>query len=263
MSIVKAYIVPHPPLAVPEVGRGKEKAIQRTLDNYDAIAREIKELKPDTIVLSSPHAPAFRDYFYIPDAEVLKGDFGMFGAPHVQLNTPCDQTFVRTLSQKATEASFRAGSAGASDSRLDHGSMVPLYFIKRRYDDFALVQVALSGLSNKDHYTMGTLIKDTADALGRKVVYIASGDLSHKLTHDGPYGYHKSGPVFDETLTSLMQKKDLRGFLNLDRKLVHEAAQCGLGSFIMMAGAVGGKTETSELMSYEGPFGVGYAIARY
>ncbi|MFP4078592.1 MAG: AmmeMemoRadiSam system protein A, partial [Candidatus Izemoplasmataceae bacterium] len=38
---------------------------------------------------------------------------------------------------------------------------------------------------------------------------------------------------------------------------------CGLGSFIMMVGAIGGSSETSELLSYEEPFGVGYAIARY
>ncbi|MFW5913510.1 MAG: AmmeMemoRadiSam system protein A [Bacillota bacterium] len=263
MSIIKAYIVPHPPLAVPEVGRGKEKTIQNTLDNYQRIAQEIKTLKPDTIVLSSPHAPSYRDYFHITDTDTLRGDLAMFGAPQVQLNTPCDRTFIQALEQKASEATFKAGTKGARGATLDHGSMVPLYYIMHEYDDFSLVRVSPSGLSNDDHYTMGTLIKKTADALDRKVVYVASGDLSHKLTHEGPYGYHESGPAFDKTLTSLMQKKDLRGFLSIDQRLSHEAAQCGLGSFIMMAGAIGGKSEDSELMSYEGPFGVGYAIARY
>src|SRR5699024_9381087 len=41
------------------------------------------------------------------------------------------------------------------------------------------------------------------------------------------------------------------------------AAECGLGSFIIMAGALDGKKIRSELLSYEGPFGVGYVLASF
>ncbi len=35
MSILAAIAVPHPPLIIPEVGMGKEKQIQSTVDSYN------------------------------------------------------------------------------------------------------------------------------------------------------------------------------------------------------------------------------------
>ena len=53
MGIVAAYAVPHPPLAMPEVGRGQERAIQDTLDAYREVARRIAAHAPETIVAVS------------------------------------------------------------------------------------------------------------------------------------------------------------------------------------------------------------------
>jgi hypothetical protein len=41
------------------------------------------------------------------------------------------------------------------------------------------------------------------------------------------------------------------------------AAACGTGSFQIMAGALDGVSVKPELLSYEGPFGVGYAVAAF
>ena len=54
--IVKAVMVPHPPIAVREVGRGEEKKIQKTLDAYEQAMQEVADAAPDTIIISSPHA---------------------------------------------------------------------------------------------------------------------------------------------------------------------------------------------------------------
>ncbi|MBO4367172.1 MAG: AmmeMemoRadiSam system protein A, partial [Clostridia bacterium] len=56
MSIISAYMVPHPPLILPEVGRGGEKQIQLTSDSYTRAAREIAGQEPETIIITSPHA---------------------------------------------------------------------------------------------------------------------------------------------------------------------------------------------------------------
>ena len=55
MSIVGAFMVPHPPLIVPAVGKGEEKVIAATIAAYRETARRIAALRPQTIVLSSPH----------------------------------------------------------------------------------------------------------------------------------------------------------------------------------------------------------------
>ena len=57
MSIISGYMVPHPPIAVHEIGRGEEKKIQDTLDAYDAVAKDIARLRPETIIII--HVPFF------------------------------------------------------------------------------------------------------------------------------------------------------------------------------------------------------------
>ena len=54
MGILAAYMVPHPPMIVPQVGRGSEKQIEKTIRAYEKVAAEITELRPETIILSSP-----------------------------------------------------------------------------------------------------------------------------------------------------------------------------------------------------------------
>ncbi len=66
MSILSAYIVPHPPLIVPEVGRGGEKQIEKTRASYARVADEILRLDPETVVITSPHAVMYRDWFHLP-----------------------------------------------------------------------------------------------------------------------------------------------------------------------------------------------------
>ena len=53
MPIIAAFAVAHPPLAIPEVGRGQEKGIPATIAGYEAMAERIAELRPETIVLSA------------------------------------------------------------------------------------------------------------------------------------------------------------------------------------------------------------------
>ena len=53
MAIVGSFLVPHPPLIIPEVGRGEERQIQKTIDAYKEVASRIAKLKPDTIIISS------------------------------------------------------------------------------------------------------------------------------------------------------------------------------------------------------------------
>ncbi len=94
---------------------------------------------------------------------------------------------------------------------------------------------------------------------------VASGDVSHKLKEDGPYGFAPEGPEFDRIVTELFAHGDLEGLFGLDAALCDGAAECGLRSFQIMAGALEatGEPFASELLSYEGPFGVGYAVAAF
>lgn len=263
MPIVGAFIVPHPPLIVPEVGKGEEKKIMATVNSYREVAKRIAELKPETIVLTSPHSIMYSDYFHISPGKSAKGDLRRFGAAGVKLQVEYDEDFVEALEAAAEKAGIEAGTLGEKDPNLDHGTLVPLYFINEFLADYKLVRIGLSGLSVADHYGLGRAVARTAEKLNRRVVFVASGDLSHKLKEDGPYGFSEEGVRFDREVTEAMKEGDFLRFLEFTPDFCEAAAECGLRSFIIMAGALSGKAVKSELLSYEGTFGVGYAVCAF
>lgn len=264
MSIAGAAVVPHPPIILPEIGRGEEHKIDATTEGYMKVAEFIRSVGPQTIVLTSPHSVLYADYFHVSPGEGASGDFSRFGVPGVRVEAKYDTKFVDALGAAAKEAGFPAGMLGQRDPTLtsDHGTMVPLYFLaKAGVTDVRIVRIGLSGLDPDMHYELGKLIQRTADKLRTKTFILASGDLSHKLKEDGPYGFAKEGPVLDAQITEILKSADFLSLMNLSPELRSSAAECGVGSFEIMAGALDGLAVEPKLLSYEGPFGVGYATA--
>ena len=141
--------------------------------------------------------------------------------------------------------------------------MVPMYFINKFTSNFKLLPIAFGMLPYEDLYSFGKLIKESAEALNKRVIVIASGDFSHKLTPDAPAGYTPQGKVFDEKLVAILRDFDIAALSNLDSRLIERAGECGLRSIWIMAGALDGYNVKSEVYSYVGPFGVGFCVARF
>ena len=263
MGIVGAVVVPHPPLIMPEVGRGGEKKIQATIDAYREAMRRMAALAPDTVVISSPHATMYADYFHISPRDHAEGDFGDFRVPGLRLSADYDTELVQTISRLLPTAGVDGGTGAERMPKLDHGTMVPLRFVQEAMPDVKIVRVGLSGLSPRTHYRFGECVAQAAELLRRRVVYVASGDLSHKLKADGPYGFAAEGPVFDKACMAALAAGDFLRLLSIDAELAEGAAECGLRSFWMMAGALDRRRVESEQLSYEGPFGVGYGVVSF
>lgn len=151
-----------------------------------------------------------------------------------------------------------------SSPHPDWGFNVPLHFLAKDLKSKQIKPFLTDFESPVVHFERG---KKIAAALPKneQVAWIASGDMSHKLSKDGPYGLHPSGPEFDKKFIELLKSKDVAGILHLDERLVEEAGECGLRSFSMLLGALeASKINWSpEILSYEGPFGVGYLVANF
>ncbi|MCD2434538.1 AmmeMemoRadiSam system protein A [Acidaminococcus sp. NSJ-142] len=265
MPILAAFAVPHPPIILPEVGRGEEKKIQKTIDAYETVMAQAAQLQPDTLIITSPHAELYLDYFHITPDATGSGNFAAFRAPQVTVQVTYDQQLAKEISRQAEARGVPAGPLGARQAELDHGTLIPLYFYRQHgsLDQVKIVRIGLSGLPAKAHYALGQAIAAAVNHLGRRAVYIASGDLSHKLLAEGPYGFAQEGPVFDQSCTEALGKGDFLTLLSLDHHLCERAAECGLRSFWIMAGALDGLAVKSQLLSHEGPFGVGYGVASF
>ena len=263
MSVIGAIMVPHPPIILPEVGRGEEKKIAASDSAYRKAAELVAELKPDTVIVSSPHSVMYADYFHISPGRSAKGDMGQFRAPQLRFQVRYDDEFTKELSKQAERESFPAGTLGERKAELDHGTMIPLYYIDKYYTDYKLVRIGLSGLPLADHYRLGRMIQQTADKLERRVLFVGSGDLSHKLLAEGPYGFTPEGPAYDERIMDVMGRAAFDELLDFEEVFCEKAAECGHRSFCMMAGALDGKSLETERLSHEGTFGVGYGICTY
>ena len=136
MSILAAVVVPHPPIILPEVGRGEEEKISATTKAYQEVMRRVVELNPDTIVITSPHSIMYNDYFHISPGESARGDMSQFRAPQVDLTINYDTEFVKRLSELAASENVPAGTMGERSAKLDHGTMLPLRFLEQAGLDF-------------------------------------------------------------------------------------------------------------------------------
>lgn len=261
MPIKASFMVPHPPLIIPEIGKGNEKQITKTINSYESVAQQIASIAPETIIISNPHAPYYSDYFYISSPKTIEGSFKNFGAKDVSFTEQIDEELVEEIEKCAKEYNFPAGIT--KEVELDHGSMVPLYFIKRKLPKCKIVIVGLSTLPLIDNYKMGMIINEAVNKLDRKVVFVASGDLSHKLQEYGPYGFVKEGPIYDKRIMDVCSNARFNELLEFDEEFLDTVAQCGHRSFTIMAGTMDGLGVNAKEYSHEDITGVGYGICSF
>ena len=262
MPIIASFAVPHPPLIIPDVGKGSEKQIPKTIKSYEEIAKQIAEIEPETIIISSPHTIAFRDYFYLSTKTTMKGSFASFGASNVSFEETIDLELVKEIEKLSLKESFPAGTVD-KEVELDHGTMVPLYFIRKYLKDFKIIVVGLSGLSLENHYHLGEIIAQAVKNTNRRAVFVASGDLSHTLQSYGPYGFNENAPYYEKRIIGTMSNANFKELLTYDAKLLDEAAECGHPSFTIMGGIWSHNKVYPKFFSHEDITGVGYGLWSY
>lgn len=252
---MRGCVTPHPPLLVPQIGGENIETVQSTVAAMRQLAADAGV--PETIVLISPHTPGFTDAHTVKTEPTLRGDFAGFRAPEVGTEIENDLPLVEAmLSMAETEGVLLEP---VESSVLDHGVLVPLHFLHAR----KLVSLSIVN-DYPAHRALGRLVRRCAEQLGRDVLFVASGDLSHRLIPSAPAGYDPRGAEFDGRVAELLAKADFDGLLEIDRTVRSGAGECGLRSLIALGGFLGDDAgRAPRVYSYEGPFGVGYLVAGF
>ncbi|MDF1497839.1 MAG: AmmeMemoRadiSam system protein B [Patescibacteria group bacterium] len=256
-----ALICPHPPILIPSIGKEYFSTIKSTTKAMNELGNEIRKKEIDTIVVVSPHGPVQMDAMSISSDEFLEGDFLQFrDSTSIKIQNNLD-----LVSNIKKISKIRKIPTEIIDDNipLDHGVMVPLYFLKKHNPKIKVVSIAFSYLDREKHFEFGEAVFEAIENINENIALVASGDLSHRLTVDAPSGYSLEGRKFDELLIELLEKNKVDEILNLDSGLVEEAGECGLRSIIILLGALSNLEYKFEKLSYEGPFGVGYLVGRF
>ncbi len=267
-GVALCALSPHPPLIVPEVGGRDIKAVEKTVGAMKRLGAAVAQTAPDVIVVISPHAPLLEDAVAVLSDDPLTGDFAQFGAPEVSHAFPNDLELAHRIAECAAEAGITTLTFGARERRayhvpegLDHGVLVPMHYVAGAGVRPPIVATGMSLLPRDDLYAFGIAIAAAACDLGRRACVIASGDMSHKLAPRTQEALDPWGRRFDERIVELLAAGDVDGVLSLDPDLVERAGECGYRSLVIGLGALDGRSFRPEVLSYEGPFGVGYAVA--
>ena len=260
-------LTPHPPLLIPGVSPGDISRVQQTVAGMERLSRLIREAAPELLILITPHGPLLHEGIAVLEGPRLEGDFADFGAPRVKVCLETDSILLEQLQRETEGEPLRPVIVGAADYRfrrrhsLDHGAAVPLYYLQQAGLSVPGLHLTYTFAPREDLYRFGQSLRRAVEARGLPAAVIASGDLSHRLIPGAPAGYNPRGIEYDRLMVELLRQGRVREILALDEAFVEEAGECALRSYLIALGALSGQPFRTGIISYEGPFGVGYLVA--
>jgi len=261
--VILAALLPHAPIVCPPVAGPRASAVAATTAACAEVGRAVVDAAPGALVITAPHGARHPTDLTVQAADHLSGDLGRFGAPEVRVTLPG--------AVELADAIVEAGIAGMAirplaSGGLEYSTVVSLSFLTAAGWRGPTLVVGLPYPGEGDPAAIGTAVARAADHLGLKIGVIASGDMSHRLTRDAPAGFDPEGARFDAKVTELLRTHDFDALRHLDPALLARAGEDCLDSLLFAAGCLGSSESveagrSSRLLSYEGPFGVGYGVA--
>ena len=256
-------IAPHPPIMVEQVGGARSAVTVASSEAMLRVTEALRRYDPETIVVMSPHAPSSMRQFIVDDALGFEGSLADFGDSRLA-RFPGDPELARAVVDALATAGHPAGTRSALDGRrsgwLDHGTLVPLSFLDPN-GTRRLVVVSLASQPYHEHRAVGEAVAAASEKLGRRTAFVASGDLSHRLTPDAPAGFSPHARRLDATIVGLVEQGRFLSLPDIDPLLIEQGGECGLRSLIAMGGYCCDDPAPTRVLAYEGPWGVGYLTA--
>ena len=249
-------LTPHPPIIVPEVGKGRESVSQKTVDAMNTLSLKLSNHEPDMLFLLTPHHHYQRG-LHVVIGEQYNGNLAMFGAPEVEISLEGSPEAGERLERHLTKY-LPIHIERQEKVTLDHASIVPLTFLLKKWKKRPKLVIANPiGLTPDEAFQAGVALNALEDE--NTWGLLASGDLSHRLTADAPAGFHPNGREFDALVIKALYTNRPEHLLELPERFIENAGECGMRSVLIFMGV--NSEVPLDVLSYEGPFGVGYCVS--
>jgi len=273
MTLDYACIMPHGSDIIPQLAERKTECLfEKTRESVRKIARDIRNARPQTIVLASPHNLRLRDNIAIVTAEnytgYLKGPRGR----KVSLSLRCDREFAQDLLEESTRkhlpvvgANYGTAEGPASDMPMDWGTLVPMWFVAKEEQVKARTVIVTPSreIPLRQNIALGTTIAEMAEKREKRLVFIASADQAHAHKKSGPYGYHRSAAKYDEFVSQAIQKNRIESISQLGKRFVEDAKPDSLWQMAILAGLTKVVKMRGNMLSYEVPTYYGMICASF
>lgn len=255
--IETSILMCHAPIVIPAIGGRRGAACRATTAAMTELGALVAQRAPDLLVVLSPHTPRLREAWGVVQGGRVEGDLGRFGAPGVRIDLPSPPQTASRVAQLATARGAPARCVAPSE--LDHGASVPLHFACAAGWAGPTLLIAVPWQAADTHDALGRAL---AEASGdERWLVLASGDMSHRLQHGAPSGFHPRAVAFDTAFVAHLRAGDARAAVAPDPDLRALAAEDVIDTTAVAAASVGWDTAGTRVLAYEGPFGVGYCEA--
>lgn len=269
-SLVGCALMPHPSIIVPEIDGYDREQVRSTVQAVEEVAQTLVERGTETVVIITPHGPVIEDAISISVYPRLRGNLAAFGAPDVSVAFETDGLLVRHIIRRAErlginyiELTDDVAKNHRLPLELDHGAVIPLYFLHKAGFKGQLVHLSIGISPYEEMYTFGKAVQGALATLDRRTAVIASGDLSHRLSPDSANGYSPRAAEFDRQVLAAVAGLNVKALLAMDKQLIADAGECGLRAIYFLFGVLGGMEAAVNILSYEAPLGIGYGVALF
>jgi AMMECR1 domain-containing protein/aromatic ring-opening dioxygenase LigB subunit len=259
MAVHFSALMCHAPIVVPAVGGAEAEPSAATTAAMEEIAQRLVASDPDVVVVISPHTPRLPGAFTVLTS-VVSGNFSRFGVPARDASVAFSGSPAFIADLVAAAAGHGVAVEAVRLRELDHGAVVPLWFLG---DAGYVGQVVVVGLpdvptvANLDAFAAAI----TDAAASHKVAFIASGDCSHRLIEGAPSGFDPLAVEFDHALRDALLHGGRAALDAIPDAVRERAAEDAWDTARLGLAVVDDRAIRREVLSYEGPYGVGYLCA--
>lgn len=205
--VLAAKITHVPSMYLSEMDGPHKGCRQAAIDGHKEIARRMRELKVDTIVVFDTHWLVNSGY-HINCAPAWEGIYTSNELPHFIKNMPFsyqgNPALGHAIAEVATAAGVHTRAHDATSLALEYGTLVPMRYMNED-KQFKVVSVsALCTVHNlADSIELGRAVrKAIEEKFEGNVAVLASGSLSHRFAQNGvsEQFLHKVWDPFLETV---------------------------------------------------------------
>ncbi len=274
MTVVYACIAPHGGEIIPELAsKSVLSRFEETRVAMRVLARRISEVRPQTIVIASPHNLRLLSKIAVVISENSSGTLKGSTKRSVALRARCDVDFAKTVVVQSEKtglpvvgANYGTATGSSSDMQMDWGTLIPLWFLlkEQKLKSRILIVAPSREIPLRTNFDFGRLLGRLMNRdKKRNFAFIASADQAHAHSRSGPYGFSPAASKYDDFVLNAIRDNELKRILKLKPSFIEAAKPDSPWQMVMLAGINEVVPLRSELLSYQVPSYYGMACAGF